>query len=262
MSAHKRPGAAFEGTVPAADAVAEPLASRLRRVEGAGPPAWLSPPPASSMPRSAFTLEPGTGAASRRTPATPPSAADPVVEEASAFDADGVRIALEEALARAEHEGLQAAQAKIETLVERYLDGIERLAKVAEQAARPRAGDVVDLALAVAKELVGHELARDRERVVLVVEQALADVPNDTPVVVRLGRADAAYVRRRRPQLERPGVTIIEDDAIGTGGCFVETKEWLRDHTVAARLEAVRAKLVALLDDEPPAPSIAESEAA
>jgi hypothetical protein len=54
-------------------------------------------------------------------------------------------------------------------------------------------------------------------------------------------------VKQRRPELLRDGVVIVEDKALTVGGCIVETPAWVLDASIEARLEAVRAGLVEIM---------------
>jgi flagellar assembly protein FliH len=222
-----------------------PLSQRLRHLAAGATPLWLERRPRMTT-RPAFSAPTPPGL---EPPATPTPATAPLPGSDAAELAERFRDELDELRLQAEKEGLLAAQTKVETIIERYLDAIERLRALGALAARPRAADVVDLALLVARELMGQELAADRERLVALVDEALREVPNDTQVTVRLGSADLAYLRRRRPELEERGLVVLQEDrTIGVGGCKIETREWLRDVTVEARLNAVRDRLATLLD--------------
>jgi vacuolar-type H+-ATPase subunit E/Vma4 len=240
-----------------------PLATRLHRLAAASAPAWLERRPRTTLRPAFGAAPPPPGLEPPETPA-PATSAPPPGSDAAELAAR-FRDELDELRLQAEKEGLLAAQTKVETIIERYLDAIERLGRLGAEAARPRPADVVELALVVARELLGRELAADRERLAALVDEALRELPADAPVVVRLGRADLAYLRRRRPDLEGRGVVLQADPQIGVGGCVVETREWLRDATVETRLAAVRERLVTLLDGAlgpAPAPGGDEEDAA
>ena len=79
-------------------------------------------------------------------------------------------------------------------------------------------------------------------------------------MVVRLGRADLTWVRRKRSDLLERGVTLVEDPSIGVGGCVVETAEWVTDATIEKRLEAVREAMAALLAEQPDVLEVFEAD--
>ena len=229
----------------AAPMVATPLAERLAQVPLPAAAAWLggqSTSVAMAPPRPLFAKE------------TPGAAVDPAATAASeaktaamVAELEAARKDLAQARTEAEKEGLSAAQTKIEEIVERYLDGIQRLLAATRLAHRPEPGEVVELALVVAKEIVGRELVSDRTQLLASVDRALGSVSADTQLVLRVSPGDATYVKQRRPELLRDGVVIVEDKALTVGGCIVETPAWVLDASIEARLEAVRAGLVEIM---------------
>jgi flagellar assembly protein FliH len=168
-------------------------------------------------------------------PPPAPTAPEPVV--AYHPDPEG---ALWEAFANAEKEGLRCGQERVESLIERYLDGIRRLEEVSSQGTAPMAAEIVELAMVIAKEIVGRELTLDRDILVDSLCLTLDTMRNEAPITVRLGRADATYVRKRRPDLAEAGIVIVEDENLGVGGCIVESSRRILDASVESRLEAVR----------------------
>src|SRR5437588_835357 len=94
-----------------------PLAERLPR-QGTPPSAsWIGPRGVAPV-RAIFMPPPANGSGAPED--------DPLV-----------RARIEQARQAAEHEGLQLAQAKVESILARYLDGIERLAERAREPALP-----------------------------------------------------------------------------------------------------------------------------
>jgi flagellar assembly protein FliH len=222
--------------------VAVPLAERLAQAPSPATAAWLGGQAIVAVaPRPLFVKE----TASAVDPAA--SAASEAKTAAMVAELEAARKDIGKARSEAEKEGLATAQTKIEEIVERYLDGIQRLLAATRLAHRPEPGEVVELALVVAKEIVGRELVADRTQLLASVDRALGSVSADTQLVLRVSPGDATYVKQRRPELLRDGVVIVEDKALTVGGCIVETPAWVLDASIEARLEAVRAGLVELL---------------
>ena len=211
-----------------------PLTERLRELKGTERPGWLGAK-AGATPRVAFA---------------PPQSTAGRIEDAPEF-----KRRLDEARAEAEIEGLRAAQHKVEALVERYGDALVRLQEMTRENARPLAAEVVELALVVAREILGRECSIDHEPLLARVEAALRSVAGDATIEVRLSKGDLTYIAKRRPDLAEAGVVLIEDPRLGPGGCVVETPERIVDASIEARLDAVRAALNEVVeaggDDEP-----------
>ena len=187
---------------------------------------------------------------------TPPARPLFVVAPAASVGLDPAELArqVDEARAEAELEGLKAAQDKVEAVIERYMDGIQRLAEVAREARRPVPDEVVALAVIVAREILGRELSVDRDAILDTVDRALREVDGEDDITLRLGHADLAYVQKRRPELAGAGVTLVEDDAITVGGCIVESANIVTDATIDARLRAVARALAEIARTEAAAP--------
>ena len=228
----------FEGG-PAGEPV--PLADRLPRSGTASPPTWLEPAPAATWP---LFLAVATPAA----PAAGPSA-------------EAIR-ELEDTRRAAAEEAQRAAHEKVEVILHRYADAIERLGRSRPRTA-PVAGEVVELALIVARELLRRELSVDPAPLLATLEEALASVEEEAPVIIRIGRADHEWIRGQRPELLTGGdLVVIEDDKLQRGGCVIESRLRVVDATIERRLDAVRGALTELLTAPAPAPASAPKEAA
>jgi flagellar assembly protein FliH len=166
---------------------------------------------------------------------------------------------IDEARSEAEHEGLRMGQAKVEMLIERYLDAIKRLGMAAKAARKPNPEEIVDIAFLVAREIVGRELTIDREITARRLDEVLGSVGVDASTVIRLGGADLAYIRKRRPELAAAGVQFVEDASLGPGGCKVETPKAAIDLCIEARLAAVRGEVAAIVAEAAPPEKVAPS---
>jgi len=105
--------------------------------------------------------------------------------------------------------------------------------------------EVLDLALVLARQLVGEALSVRREYVLPVVSAALRQLPQSTQrIELRLNPADAELVRSllaaeplgTRCQLE-------EDPSIAPGGCLIDTEQSGVDMTIASRWRRLMASL-------------------
>ncbi|MBL8486398.1 MAG: flagellar assembly protein FliH [Rhodocyclaceae bacterium] len=113
-----------------------------------------------------------------------------------------------EAQVRAEAARLAAAAEKLEAA----LAGIEQ--EVGEE--------VMGLALAIARQVVRHELATRPEALVDVVREALVQLPHQH-VAIHLNPGDASLVRAHvGDQLAHAGHRIFEDPRLPAGDCLVE----------------------------------------
>jgi flagellar assembly protein FliH len=137
--------------------------------------------------------------------------------------------------------GLSAAAAERARLV-------ALLATLAESAAdheQRLVDEVLDLALVLARQLVGEALAVRREFILPVVSAALRQLPQSTQrVELRLNVADAALVRTLLVSTALgPRCQLVEDATIAPGGCLIETEQCDIDVSVPARWRRLLANL-------------------
>ncbi len=242
-----------------------PLAAEVRPLADVGPrvprPLFLTSPAEAAVAPSGSTAWPLArleAAPSSPAAATPPAAVPPSAGASADAEADARR-ALDEASATGERAGRQAAAAQVQAMQARLADSLARLGEVARRVARPSPHEIVELALIAARELVGREVSVDREHLCAQLAEHLAGIPDDEGPRVRVSRDDLAWILAHQPERFQ-GVRLVEDPALAAGGCIVETTRRIIDASIEARVDAVRAAMVAALRSAP-APSDAELDA-
>jgi flagellar assembly protein FliH len=161
-----------------------------------------------------------------------------------------------EAMAKGREEGLAAARAESQKLLEQLKSQVARLESVIGTFAQPlREMDsqvedqLVNLAMMIARQLVRRELKTDPAQVIAVIRETVGLLPASArDVRVHLHPEDANVIRER---LAMPGSdrawTIVEDPVMTRGGCRVTTDTAQID----ARLETrINALMTAMLGDE------------
>lgn len=107
------------------------------------------------------------------------------------------------------------------------------------------ADEILDLALALSRQLVGESLALRRELVLPVVSAALRQLPHSTRhVQLLLHPADLQLVQTLLAS-ERLGANcqLLADATIAPGGCRIETEQCEIDATISARWKRLLASL-------------------
>ncbi len=107
--------------------------------------------------------------------------------------------------------------------------------------------NVCAIAVAVARQIVGRELLSNESTVTELVQRALAEVPVDQAVVVRLNPADLA-VLTSLPDEEngvrsRPDVQWVSDARVAPGGCLLEGRDRIIDGRIDTALERLYRRL-------------------
>lgn len=167
------------------------------------------------------------------TPTTVPDV-DPGAVLAEADDtAPATAAALEEARATGYAEG--RAQAAEEQALLRNL--LERLAADVREIEQTRADQVLDLAVALARQIAGAALAVRREALLPIVQQALRELPGGSQrVEITLHPTDLAVVAGYLEAGDGgPKCQLVGDAAMVPGGCRVASEQCDVDATVPAR---------------------------
>ena len=130
--------------------------------------------------------------------------------------------------AKGERAGLEVGRKKMEPVLDNFCQALKELNRITESICQDAEKEVVDLALAIARKVVGLEVSTNRDVVIRVVREALKNVSDHGKIKIRLGPSDFKFIMQddRRVQefsdgLER--ITFIEDPTIGQGGCVIES---------------------------------------
>jgi flagellar assembly protein FliH len=152
--------------------------------------------------------------------------------------------------ARGYEAGMARAQAEMQSRLEELGNRVRRLDAVLQLLGKPlRALDdevekqLLELALAVGKQLARRELAADPAQILGVLRECLEQLPLAAREVrVHLHPEDAAVVRERlaAPAEERAW-SLIEDPTLARGGCVVRSDVSQIDARFESRVNAVLA---------------------
>lgn len=216
------------------------LAERLPRLEGAVPPAWLNRGPAQA-PRPLLK--------GRRSVAPAPQHQ----AQQQPLDVEAIK---REAHAQGEAAGVAAARKKVEEILSRYGQAIERLTIASEALGAGAVETIVDMAMAVAREVIGRELMIDPEPVARAIEEALGEMGATRPITVRLGSTDLAFFKARRPDLLNSGIELTEDNTLGIGGCVIEGAHRDVEASFEAHLDRIGDRIRRQLEAPAPRASV------
>jgi flagellar assembly protein FliH len=123
---------------------------------------------------------------------------------------------------------------------------------------------VVDLALAIARQVVGSRVDADRSVVLPVIHEALDHLQQvSAPATLFVDPLDLALVADRLgPSLAQRRVTIAPDPEVGAGGCRLVSDEVEIDATLATRWQRLLGAMGRSTDAGPiePEPATEESD--
>ncbi len=149
--------------------------------------------------------------------------------------------AYEEAWQNGHAEGIAAGRRAIEQRATRYDELLNALSRPFDQLDSSVEKQLVELAIALVKQLFRREIRINPSHVIGVVREAIQLLPIASHTVqVHMNPDDAALVRETlSPADGEPAWSIVEDPLITHGGCSVTTDNSQIDATTEARLQAV-----------------------
>lgn len=155
------------------------------------------------------------------------------------------REAYDEAFRQGYRDGQAAGQEEVAEEVRRFASLIDSLARPFETLDAAVEDELLQLALALAKQVVRRELRQDPTQIIAIVREAIAALPVAAREVrVHLHPEDAAIVRQHLAPTERERAwSVVEDPVMMRGGCQVLTAA----SRVDARLETRLGKVVSEL---------------
>lgn len=154
-------------------------------------------------------------------------------------------------LAAGEAAGRAAESARVRSLVAAAEDALDRLRAGESRWTGLAEENLCALATAIARQVIGRELAGDAAALTDLVRRALAEFPIDQPVVIRVHPADLATLASTRAGGEGAGADVapnretrwVADPVLVPGGCVVEGRERIVDGRVDMALERLYRKL-------------------
>lgn len=157
--------------------------------------------------------------------------------------------AYEEAWQKGHAHGLQAGEEAVRQRAVRFDQLLLALSKPFDQLDDSVEKQLVELSIAIVKQLFRREIRINPSHVIGVVREAIQLLPiASRSVQVHLHPEDASLVRETLSPAEgEPAWSIVEDPLIAHGGCRITTENSQIDATTEARLQAV---INATLGDE------------
>ena len=147
---------------------------------------------------------------------------------------------LNEARARAEVEIAERVGVQLNPLRERLAETVEKISALSGEIIAQTENDVVELALEIAKKIVGREVSLDREIACTLVKISLGKLHNRSVAEVRLHPEDFEFVQSRREKLGfRGSLELVEDRSISPGGCLVHTETGDIDARIESQFDEI-----------------------
>ena len=133
---------------------------------------------------------------------------------------------------------------KIEPLLISLKEGLSQLNNIRHETYRKIEKELVELALAIARQVICKEITIDKEIVVCVAREALAKVEDPGRIKIKMSPSDLQFINETRFQLSNlvenfDTVTLEATESIQSGGCIIETDLGEIDARIEKQLQAV-----------------------
>ncbi len=154
-----------------------------------------------------------------------------------------------------EQAGLESAMQKLESLLTGGHKLLCELGDLHRQTCRDVEADLVQLALAVARKIVGRDVSLGPDVVTRIIRQALTRVEHAGRITIKLNPADLELLADIKPQLlsglpEAGRAAFEPDEGIARGGCLIETDGCEVDARIERQFQVVEEAFRAELDKE------------
>ncbi len=142
---------------------------------------------------------------------------------------------------------------KIEPLLMSLKEMLSQLNNIRKETYQEIEKEVVELALAIARQVICQEVTLNRDIVACVAREALAKVDNPGRVKIKMNPSDLEFINKTRSQLNDllkniDNVTLEAEEQIQCGGCIIETDLGEIDARIERQLQAIEESFQAAID--------------
>ncbi len=150
------------------------------------------------------------------------------VEEIKQNARDVEKQAYIQGFAKGEMAGLESGKNKFKAVLNNFRHAVLELEKVRKEIYTDAEKKAVNLALAIAKKIVCHEITTNQEVVLNVVKEALTKVVDHGKIMIKISPSDIELVKNSDHEFLNifdniKNITFEEDESISDGGCVIET---------------------------------------
>jgi flagellar assembly protein FliH len=159
----------------------------------------------------------------------------------------------EKGMIEAEHQWHALGEKKIEPLLISLQEGLSQLNNIRKETYQEVEKEVVELALAIAKQVICHEITLNRDTVVCVAREALAKVEDPGNIKIRMSPSDLKFIKETRSQLSDlieniDNVTLEAEENVQSGGCIIETDLGEIDARIERQMQIVEESFRLAMD--------------
>lgn len=168
---------------------------------------------------------------------------EPPEDEARRVSELEIQKLVAEAYARGLEEGRLSAERGLANVFRALREGLSNLVELREKIVRESEGDMLALAIMIARKIIMQEVRLDPQILARVVAATVSCCSEQDKITIRLNPDDFQRVSGNRQQFLGEGdegrIALASDESIEIGGCLVETPTGMVDARINAQLEEV-----------------------
>lgn len=140
--------------------------------------------------------------------------------------------------------GFESGSKKAEAVIDSLNGTLEQLINVRNEIHQEIEKEVTQLALAIARKIVCHEIKMTQETVACVAREALSRVNNPGKIKIKLNPDDLQFIKNTRSQFSRflgnlDHIVFEAEESIQSGGCLIETDRGDIDARIEKQFQAI-----------------------
>jgi flagellar biosynthesis/type III secretory pathway protein FliH len=168
---------------------------------------------------------------------TPAQAKGPSLEEVK-------ENAFQDGFAEGQRVGFESGVKKVDSVINSLYQALAQLQNIRQEIHQELEKEMVQLALAIAKKIVCHEVKTTQETVVCIAREALSRVENPGKIRIKLNPEDLKFVKNTKSQLSQflhnvDNIRFEAADSIQSGGCLIETDRGDIDARLEKQFQAI-----------------------
>jgi flagellar assembly protein FliH len=171
---------------------------------------------------------------------------EPSVDEAKRISEAEIQKLVAEAYARGIEEGRLSAERGLANVFKSLREGLGNLVELKEKVLRESEGDMLALAIMIARKIIMQEVRTDSQILARVVAATVCCCSEQDKITIRLNPDDFQKVSSNRQRFlgeaDDGRIALASDDSIEAGGCLVETPTGMVDARISAQLDEVFAR--------------------
>lgn len=155
--------------------------------------------------------------------------------------------AFEKGFQSGERAGLQMAERKVEAVLRRFAQSLNRLDSLHREVTAGIERDLVLLALEIAKKIVHREIQADEKVISMMARVALETLNSSGKVTLYLNPYDYEIIEKAMPAAEEEGqqrVTLKVKKDLGRGDCLVESDAGNVDARISEQFKEIEKALL------------------